>query len=506
MKTPKTVSELLAVIKNAANDFGFKEGENGIFRDCISSSSAKDEIREVKDNDANFWFGFVREDQPTGGAYSGLSYVIFPEHDKTRCLVSICIGSSSIGQDGELASNPGFRRSFMRLVKKGEPNIKSFFSLRFDDMETSTPGLQEELYNEDAIYEDVLINTTTKYNADDSKEAPGLLPAVLLVDYSTDDGWNHILAWLAQYASWRNWDKYKKGTDKAKATKSIKDTIESCKVSAECPTPTEIKQILDKHKYVILQGAPGCGKTWSVNKVSEEFGEYVAFTQFHAETSYSDFVYGIRPTLDGSTLAYKGVKGVLLEAIEKAQEAAKENKNALLIIDEINRANLANVLGPVFYLFEDDAKRDHELKIGTVYDEEKKEEIDITLKKLPDNLYVLATMNTADKSLAVVDFALRRRFAWVTLRPHLLEKEVFPNFDSDFFSQIDNLFIKYATDEELNLQPGQSYFMDKNNRKENIKYGLMPLMKEYFAEGYLLSAKEEFAQLLSSESREYMYE
>ena len=506
MKAPKNLKELLANIKDKAKDFGFKEGENGIFRDCISSSSKKTEIRDVKENDANFWFGFVREDQQTGGAYSGLSYVVFPEHDNTRCLVSIGIGSSSIGQDGELASNPGFRRSFMRLVKKDRPSIKAFFSLRFDDMETSTPRLQEEINNEKADYEDVLIKTTTKYNADDNKEAPGLLPAALLVDYSTKEGWNHIVAWLAQYANWRNWDKYKKGTEKAKATKSINDAIEVCKVSAECPTPADIKQILDKHKYVILQGAPGCGKTWSVNKVSETFGEFVTFTQFHAETSYSDFVYGIRPTLDGSTLAYKGVKGVLLEAIEKAEMAAKDNKNALLIIDEINRANLANVLGPVFYLFENDTIREHELKIGTEYDEKKEEEKDITLKKLPDNFYVLATMNTADKSLAVVDFALRRRFAWVTLRPHQLDKKEFPNFDSEFFEEVDKLFVNYATDEELNLQPGQSYFMDKNNRKESIKYGLMPLMKEYFAEGYLLPAKEEFAQLLSSESDEYMYE
>ena len=83
-------------------------------------------------------------------------------------------------------------------------------------------------------------------------------------------------------------------------------------------------------------------------------------------------------------------------------------QKVLLIIDEINRANLSNVLGPVFYLFEyQSGVRNVRVKLG-----------DMELEKLPDNLHVIATMNTADRSLAVVDFALRRRFAWYTLRPH----------------------------------------------------------------------------------------
>ena len=77
--------------------------------------------------------------------------------------------------------------------------------------------------------------------------------------------------------------------------------------------------------------------------------------------------------------------------------------------------------------------------------------------------------------------------------------------DKELFDKVDQLFSLYATDEELNLQPGQSYFMDKNKRQENIAYGLMPLMKEYFAEGFLLSAKEELSQLFTSETGSYMY-
>lgn len=492
---------LVEEVENIAKSFGFKDRDNGVFRDCIRNTSKA--VRDLKDSDSNFWFGFIREDQPTSGVYDGLSFVIFPEHKGTHCLVSIGIGSGSLGKDGDLAASPGFRRSFMRLTKSGESKAKFFFKLRFDEMETSTPGLQEELFSGDVKYDSVMIDTATKYNADDSKESPGLLPAAFIVDYKTKDGWNLIKAWLAQYAKWRCWDKFQKGTDKKKPSDAVKNAIGICREDAKCPTGDEVYGVLKAHKYVVLQGAPGCGKTWTANKVSENYKqENVFFTQFHAETTYSDFVYGIRPTLNGKDVAYKGEKGVLLKAIDKAKEVGN-NENVLLIIDEINRANLANVLGPVFYLFEPNTDRKHELELGTICNgQDGKEEL-IKCAKLPDNLYVLATMNTADKSLAVVDFALRRRFTWVTLRPHKLTTG---DFDGEFFDKVDGLFMKYATDEELNLQPGQSYFMDKSKRKETIMYGLMPLLKEYFAEGFMLSAKDEFAQLFTSESGEFMYE
>ena len=506
---PTDLLELHKKILDAAKDFGYREGKNALLRDCIIDKKTN-LVRTVMEEDANFWFGFVREDQPSNGAYDGLSFVIFPEKENTHCLVSIGIGSSSLGKDGDLAQNPGFRRSFMRLIKKGESDAKKgesdakfFFKLRFDDMETSTPGLQEELYSTDAmgnnVYEDVIINTSTKYNADSSKEAPGLLPAAFIVDYTTEDGWDLILSWLAQYARWRCWDKFGTGSDIPGNAKKINEAISRCRVSLDCPTTDEIYNILKDKKYVVLQGAPGCGKTWSANQVAKNFSE-VVFIQFHAETTYSDFVYGIRPVLDGTTLAYKGEKGVLLKAIDKAKNS---DGKVLLIIDEINRANLANVLGPVFYLFEPNTERNHKLHLGTEWEDQQEKPIE--LDKLPENLYVLATMNTADKSLAVVDFALRRRFAWVTLYPHKLDIKKYPKFDTVLFEKVDELFSRYATDEELNLQPGQSYFMDTNKRCDNIKFGLMPLMKEYFAEGFLLSAKEEFAQLFTSYTDTYMY-
>ena len=166
----------------------------------------------------------------------------------------------------------------------------------------------------------------------------------------------------------------------------------------------------------------------------------------------------------------------------------------MLIIDEINRANLSNVLGPVFYLFEKNASNhSFTFKIGNE-----------DVMEMPDNLYVIATMNTADRSLAVVDFALRRRFTWLTLRPHTLKA----NFQTEYFEDFDNIFQKYATDDELNLQPGQSYFIakDEAEMKQRLEYELLPLIKEYLNEGYLIKAKDEFCNYFYNKLGVLMYE
>ncbi len=178
-----------------------------------------------------------------------------------------------------------------------------------------------------------------------------------------------------------------------------------------------------------------------------------------------------------------------------------EDMLRLLIIDEINRANLSNVLGPIFYLFEyQPGVRIVKVRVG-----------DKELTKLPDNINVVATMNTADRSLAVVDFALRRRFAWYTLRPHKVKVETGKKFMEDIYNKFADIFFLFATDDELNLQPGQSYFIVSNQNSEvemteRMIYELLPLIKEYLAEGYLLKAKDSFCDLFLKETGKLMYE
>ena len=480
----------------------------------------------------NPFFAFIGKDEDVSGKYNGLSFVIFPSSvggkDITHCVMAIGIGSGTLGLDTALACSPGFRRSFMKLVnaekagKAGKAtNCQFFFAENWGEMESRTPGLQEAL---EKTEEKMLIASVNSYDDNSQGHREGLLPAACLIDLNEFTDFNIktdiipvVDAWLAQYSQWRSWNT----TEKAR--EEVKKAIEELRL--EPKSDKELKdEITDlmglneetnarKNKYIVLQGAPGCGKTRMVLNIAKEFfKKNVIFTQFHAETTYADFVYGIKPVLSDKELGYKGEKGALLEAIEMANE--HKDEKVLLIIDEINRANLSNVLGPVFYLFEANAKdHDYKLKLGKIGNDV------ILIDKLPENLYVIATMNTADRSLAVVDFALRRRFTWYTLYPKVLKQKELEvegkYFDSVRYNEFSDLFEKYATDDELNLQPGHSYFILENipdnkeiislEMKYRLQYELMPLMKEYFNEGYLLNAKEEFCNLFFKYTNEYMY-
>lgn len=523
MKEPKLTEEkLFNYVVNKATEFGMVP-KNDLNNTSKLINEKGNTVVRHNTGDAPY-FAFITKDQEFSGKYSGLSFVIFPNDVKgnvTHCVMSICIGSATLGNDTFLACNPGFRRSFMKLVN--DKDSQFFFSENWGDMDSRNPGLKEAV---EETNETTLINSVNGYDNNSSGGREGLLPAAcLLKDFDPQSQGIKILdAWLAQYARWRVWD----------TTKKSREAIEKSLENARIPSKTnddlkeEIagkimglsagKTSVHGKKYIILQGAPGCGKTRMALDIADQFfdKDYVVFTQFHAETTYADFVYGIKPDLNNKNLNYNGEPGVLLNAIEKANKAKEKGKIALLIIDEINRANLANVLGPVFYLFEANATgHNYELTLGKVGNEE------IKYKELPDNLYVIATMNTADRSLAVVDFALRRRFTWYTLFPKVLSDKDLgegKRFDKSRFIEFSTLFEKYATDDELHLQPGHSYFIldtDKDEDSEDgtitdemkfrLQYELMPLMKEYFNEGYLLNAKDEFSHLFFKYTREYMF-
>ena len=256
----------------------------------------------------------------------------------------------------------------------------------------------------------------------------------------------------------------------------------------------DVLNLLLKRKYIVLEGAPGTGKTRLAKKITKQITTNYFLTQFHPEVSYSDFVIGIRPDIDSDVLLYRQNKGILMQAIIDAKE--NPDKKVVLIIDEINRANLSNVLGPLFYLLEYNRLNDDfqfMLPSGNKFD------------ILPGNLLIIGTMNTADRSLAVVDFAMRRRFAWYQLKPHAIDSEKFHLNDFEKFSSI---FEWYADSNELNFQPGQAYFIaeDEYEMKNRIQYELFPLIKEYLAEGIMTKAKEEFNSYFVSRIGKSLFE
>ena len=167
----------------------------------------------------------------------------------------------------------------------------------------------------------------------------------------------------------------------------------------------DVELLLEDKPQVIFQGPPGTGKTYVARKLAERLAgspERVRIVQFHPSYAYEDFVQGFRPTLKDGQTGFALRDGPLLDMAERARQAPDEKH--FLIIDEINRGNLAKVFGELYFLLE---YRDEGMRLQ--YSDAE--------FSLPANLYVIGTMNTADRSIALVDLALRRRFHFCEFHP-----------------------------------------------------------------------------------------
>ncbi len=236
-------------------------------------------------------------------------------------------------------------------------------------------------------------------------------------------------------------------------------------------------------KNIILQGAPGVGKTYAAKRLAYSIMgmrdiERVKMVQFHQSYSYEDFIMGYRPTSSGG---FKLHKGAFYEFCKKAEE---DNENDyFFIIDEINRGNLSKIFGELFMIIEAD-KRGVELDL--LYSNEK--------FAVPENLYIIGMMNTADRSLAMLDYALRRRFAFFELNP-AFSNEKFIKYKqeknskkfNDLINCVEELNQEIAEDETLGngFRIGHSYFCTEKPITDDlltsiVEFELIPLLNEYW--------------------------
>lgn len=243
----------------------------------------------------------------------------------------------------------------------------------------------------------------------------------------------------------------------------------------------EIETLLYDKRQIIFQGPPGTGKTYVAQALAECLAgskERVKLVQFHPSYAYEDFVRGFRPTItENEQAGFDLQDGPLLRA---AQEARKEpNAKHILIIDEINRGNLAKVFGELYFLLE---YRDK--KIRMQYQQEGESDF-----SLPPNLYIIGTMNTADRSIALVDLALRRRFYFVEFHPDVepvkyvlrkwLKHKTLDNMEwvADVVEEANKLL-----EEDKHAAIGPSYFMKEhldNSVAERIwKHSVLPYIEE----------------------------
>lgn len=267
----------------------------------------------------------------------------------------------------------------------------------------------------------------------------------------------------------------------------VEDAIESKELPTRSPRTTKIHPL-----NAILYGAPGTGKTYATaeyavaiienrdikdedrEELMKRYRELqkegkITFTTFHQSYGYEDFIQGLRPETKDGVMEFKPVDGVFKRIADKALN--DNNSNYVIIIDEINRANMSKVLGELITLIEED-KRWGEIN-----------ELSVTLPSgevfvVPNNLYIIGTMNTADKSISIIDVALRRRFEFI-------EQQVDPSKLTDtklreVLNKI-NSKLKDETD-STDLLVGHAYFMNKTieDLDKLLNRAIIPLLYEYF--------------------------
>jgi len=227
--------------------------------------------------------------------------------------------------------------------------------------------------------------------------------------------------------------------------------------------------------------------------------EFCKIVQFHPSYTYEDFVRGIEVKTNEentSTVSYEPTHRILSKIALDAEE--NKDKNYVLILDEINRANLSAVLGELIYALEYRGE-----DVESMYSVGGSNKI-----SLPDNLYIVGTMNTADRSVGHIDYAIRRRFAFVDVLPKSLESELNNGFDTELFNKVSKLFVKsydptidYTKNRELlknsahlsaEFRPedvwlGHSYFIKKENATMDMRleYEIRPILLEYIKDGVL---------------------
>lgn len=280
-------------------------------------------------------------------------------------------------------------------------------------------------------------------------------------------------------------------------------------------------------KNIILQGAPGTGKTYSTASIAlgiigEDAVDYadhkavmelykkrcdegrIGFVTFHQSMDYEDFVEGMKPEIIGDehkSVNYKIEDGIFKRMCRNTEKAEKQDeKDSLphvLIIDEINRGNVSKIFGELITLIEADKRigGTHPIEVTLPYSKEP--------FSVPSNLYIIGTMNTADRSVGSIDYAVRRRFAFVTLKAEESQLEQYYHGKPDglkekacsLFEKVKEFLEDKKADMDIDdLMAGHSYFMaeDEGQLAMKLKYEIIPLIEEYIKDEIIHVTRNEF--------------
>jgi 5-methylcytosine-specific restriction enzyme B len=412
------------------------------------------------------WAGLINPDNPPSGPYGGASIVWFPTRE-AGSLINFVVGTRGLAPDEGILTRPGHRRRINALRRYlAARDVDTWVKQDPSALGVSVPKTVRERY---PGFQHVF----RRYGAE--------LYACAVVPKDPAKARAVVQAFLDLYARERGWQVMKSCEPESSA---LHDALANDIFAS--PTVDEVNRLLHARRFVVLQGPPGTGKTRMADQLRRRYFDGRGMTvQFHPAVTYEDFVVGLAPDAKDRGLRFDVRPGWLVQAAEAAKD-----QPFLLTVDEINRSDLGKVLGEAIYLFEpSEIGGESARHVRLPHPLDGKSEF-----SLPKNLYVLATMNTADRSIAAMDLAIRRRFAFATLLPDRAAvvatgvKEAVRAFDL-----ITEVFVEYAPGEALHLLPGHAYFLvkDEQELRERLRYEVIPLLDEYLQQGILGPASHE---------------
>lgn len=401
----------------------------------------------LEGKDAASYAGYITADNPTSGGYSGTSFVWMPgERGSVAVLV---IGTQGFGSDASILARPGHRRRLEALARLHgralwvKPDVLDRSARVPEVVSSSWPEIKKALQSYgDVIYAAVPVRDVG------SREVVEDLLTFYFHEHRTRTLKTEEKRWSARRAA-------------------ITSTLFP-KVSE-----AQIADLVKERRFVVLEGPPGTGKTRAAERVAARLGTHTTI-QFHPARTYEDFVVGLAPTPAAEGLRFDVRPGDLIRANQRAKESTHT-----LVIDEINRADLSKVLGEAMFLFEPGEARTIDLPHAVQGER---------AFSLSPQLFVIGTRNTADRTIARMDLAIRRRFAFLTLWPDAAP--VVAQGDPlalECFEDTLQTFADAADDEALVLVPGHAYFLDVSpdpagragRLRRRMRHELVPLLREY---------------------------
>jgi 5-methylcytosine-specific restriction enzyme B len=409
---------------------------------------------------------YIHPSNPNSGPYGGMSIAIFPVAD-APALVTFVVGTAGLSPDEMILGRPGHGRKLQAVSRwlnqmRGDGRLIAWSKYDPVRIEQAVPETVQRTFSQykgvfdrygHVIYalfapvedRDLTRRVLAGY-LDIMFEERGHLP----LSGSLDDSQRLRTEWFEHVMPRLDED--------------------------------DVVSLLGRRRYVVLQGPPGTGKTRMARRlIAGAYGGRGESIQFHANTTYEDFIGGLAPAQSDADvgLRFRPQAGFLMRAATRALEDT--SRPYLLHVDEINRADLAKVLGEAIFLLEPDEAR--ELQLPHDFGEP----FGRTLS-LPPNLHLVGTMNTADRTLAVIDVAIRRRFGFARMWPRAdVVNELGGGLMGTAYRELVGLFVEHATEDAFDLVPGHSYFLaaDDAEALQKLRVELVPLLEEYLAQGFV---------------------